>query len=228
MAGANSRKQGFTLIEILVVITIISILAAILLPVFSAVRARARSASCISNLRQIGAALSIYQQDYDGFYPFAINPAVRLHPDRWSDDPEFESIVPNLPEFHDVLYPYTRSRELFRCPSDFGMPVLEQCPGWGIPETSSVYETYGTSYFYLTEYAGYHLRDGSLQFPSRAAVVVDAGAAWHGAPDGPFPEESCIYARYNVLFADLHVRELSFYQLGDAFGQTGASPSGPR
>ena len=58
-------KKGFTLIELLVVIAIIAILAAMLLPVLSRARGNARAAACINNLKQIGLAMQIYEQDWD-------------------------------------------------------------------------------------------------------------------------------------------------------------------
>src|SRR5512141_1862907 len=65
------RRSAFTLIELLVVIAIIAILAAILFPVFAQAREKARSASCASNLRQMGTALMLYVQDHDETYPIA-------------------------------------------------------------------------------------------------------------------------------------------------------------
>ncbi|HRU06100.1 MAG TPA: type II secretion system protein [Candidatus Brocadiia bacterium] len=63
------RKQAFTLIELLVVVAIIAILAAMLLPALSAAREKARRASCVTNLSQIGRSMEAYLGDYGGHYP---------------------------------------------------------------------------------------------------------------------------------------------------------------
>jgi len=65
----QSRLKGFTLIELLVVIAIVGILAGMLLPALTQARERARSALCVSNLRQLGTAITMYADDHDEYYP---------------------------------------------------------------------------------------------------------------------------------------------------------------
>ena len=66
--GANQKQSGFTLVELLTVMVIMALLAGMLFPLFSSARAKARQASCASNLKNLTQAGVMYSQDYDGHY----------------------------------------------------------------------------------------------------------------------------------------------------------------
>jgi prepilin-type N-terminal cleavage/methylation domain-containing protein/prepilin-type processing-associated H-X9-DG protein len=97
-------RVGFTLIELLVVIAIIAILAAILFPVFAQARDKARSASCLSNLRQIGTALTLYMQDYDEKTTWF-----------WNSQIDKKNYLAGY--WYQCLAPYTKNWQVFICPS---------------------------------------------------------------------------------------------------------------
>lgn len=66
------RQSGFTLVELLVVVAIIAILAALLLPVISRAKQKAHKAVCISNLHQLGIGLQSFVADhhaYPSYFP---------------------------------------------------------------------------------------------------------------------------------------------------------------
>src|SRR5690606_4690647 len=65
----RSSIAAFTLIELLTVIAIIGILAAILIPVVGAVRESARTATCISNVRQLGTAVVMAAEENQSRFP---------------------------------------------------------------------------------------------------------------------------------------------------------------
>jgi prepilin-type N-terminal cleavage/methylation domain-containing protein/prepilin-type processing-associated H-X9-DG protein len=109
-------KRGFTLIELLVVIAIIAILAAILFPVFAQARDKARQSACLSNEKQLGMAVLMYQQDYDEhlfFYASTTSPS----------QSRTGAVIPNSDSLNPLrwycaLLPYTKSTGIFVCPSD--------------------------------------------------------------------------------------------------------------
>lgn len=110
--------RGFTLLELLVVITVIVILTAITVPAWQGFRARSVAASCAGNLRQIGMALGGYLQDHDQRFPEMVAARERIDDDEAALD--------------TVLEPYAGSSQIFRCPGD----------------TRKLYETTGTSYYW--------------------------------------------------------------------------------
>lgn len=63
------RRRAFTLIELLIVIALVALLAAILFPTYQATRRKAYQSQCVSNLRQIGQAFDMYRSDWDGAWP---------------------------------------------------------------------------------------------------------------------------------------------------------------
>jgi prepilin-type N-terminal cleavage/methylation domain-containing protein/prepilin-type processing-associated H-X9-DG protein len=105
------RTRGFTLIELLVVIAIIAILAAILFPVFARAREAARQTSCLSNLKQLGSGVMMYQQDYD-------ETNLRNNNIQTYNLPNGSVSTSTNCLWMYQLYPYVKNAQVYSCPSD--------------------------------------------------------------------------------------------------------------
>jgi prepilin-type N-terminal cleavage/methylation domain-containing protein/prepilin-type processing-associated H-X9-DG protein len=113
----KQASSGFTLIEILVVIAIISILAGILLPVFSKAREKGRQITCISNLKQLGYAVMMYTDDYDETLPPLVQPG------SGGGNPDDDYI------WTSSIMPYVRNQTIFICPDARGKSYFADT--WG-------------------------------------------------------------------------------------------------
>jgi prepilin-type N-terminal cleavage/methylation domain-containing protein/prepilin-type processing-associated H-X9-DG protein len=109
MSRSQRARRGFTLLELLIVIAILTVLAAILFPVLAQGRERARRASCLSNGRQLGLAFLQYAQDFDEYYPLTVHAGENFS---WTQ----------------TIDPYLRNKQVFRCPADLSA-------NWSAPVT---------------------------------------------------------------------------------------------
>ena len=107
MALRPQKRSGFTLIELLVVLAIVGTLAAILVPVYGRITETGRAAKCVSNLRQLGAALQLYLGEHNMTMPTLQGGRTALTQDGAFID--------------NTLNAYTAgSTAVFACPSDGG------------------------------------------------------------------------------------------------------------
>lgn len=207
------RAKAFTLIEILVVVAIIAILAAILFPVFGRARENARKSSCASNLKQIGLGWLQYSQDYDEKIMGVSMTGVGRTYYWWGS---FDGTT--LREDEGLLQPYMKSTQIQACPSfDNKLRVALGLTGYA----------YNNSYLR----AGTSL--AQIQSPAETVVMADGarintwdysvptlqGNTFLEEPSGSYPPSDFppspypgFHARHNetgnVLWADGHVKAM--------------------
>lgn len=152
----SRRKQsGFTLIELLVVIAIIAILAAILFPVFAQAREKARTVSCLSNMKQLGTAFTMYLQDYDEVVLPRYNACPSTGPAATPDDPRL---------WTNTIQPYIKNKQVFVCPSALNTQYGDT---WNQRSFLSIgYNQTISGWYYATDACG------QMILPSLASIVA--------------------------------------------------------
>ncbi|HWD40276.1 MAG TPA: prepilin-type N-terminal cleavage/methylation domain-containing protein [Fimbriimonas sp.] len=119
-------KKAFTLIELLVVIAIIAILAAILFPVFAQAKLAAKKTQALSNTKQLGLSILMYNNDYDDVFPVAFGSTNWTGNDLWPQR----------------VYPYVKNIGVFGSPADnlAGKPAsVGDWAGTGISFAANAY-----------------------------------------------------------------------------------------
>lgn len=137
------RKQEFTLIELLVVIAIISVLATMLFPVIGSMKEKANQTKCSNNLKQLGIALKLYADNYEGNFPYV----------KGKDTASSSNATAHL----ENLYLLRRMKEssepqLYICPSSGRMagPNTDLSDDTKATRSDSDFSTKNISYAYFT------------------------------------------------------------------------------
>jgi prepilin-type N-terminal cleavage/methylation domain-containing protein/prepilin-type processing-associated H-X9-DG protein len=213
----KKKIHGFTLIEILVVISIIAVLAGILFPVFSSVKRSAKQSSCLANISQQTRGVQLYLTDNSERYPIVTDSDDKSV--YWfTPDPEQVIFLKERLKFastmKQVLNPYLKSPEIWSCPLDSGGNLLyKSIEGVDIPPVAdSTYKKRGTSYasnpsVFITGQSDplqCKSPDGkSILSNSQIAIFLDSSPFWHlrGGADEKWEEKST-----NVGYADGHTK----------------------
>ena len=225
--------KKFTLIELLVVIAIIAILAAMLLPALSAARERARTSTCLGNLKTINLCHSMYMDDYDEY----LVPGLRKNT-KYTATKQWPATISGIDTQHNypenapygISYPKDEKREgsTFACPSESG----------SFAQNEFVYFHYIGNHQVLhseEDTAGKAFRRNS--FPEPAVVKVFMDSAKPSASTTSYPQYASfrhgggdpravpasgaaatplpVSGLCNVAFLDGHVRSVSFREFND-------------
>lgn len=251
------EADAFTLVELLTVIGIIAVLAAILFPVFATVRAKARQSVCVSNLKQIGSAIQMYAQDYDGLLPYALDASDVAVTQMWSSSPPacYDAINRmkaggQVLHWHKpatggasapgVLDSYLKSRDVWRCPADTGFNYLDNNDSCGgpcpMPSHPSMYEAHGASYLYHTSIAITERNIDTLEGVSRVSGNKVGPSQINVLFDGSGSWHGSPWTpligreglRYSTLFLDGHAKLLTYADYSEAWNvDFRASSGGP-
>jgi prepilin-type N-terminal cleavage/methylation domain-containing protein/prepilin-type processing-associated H-X9-DG protein len=236
-ANVRPRVASFTLVELLVVIAIISILAALLLPALRQVREMANRARCLSNIRQICAAVAMYANEHDG------------------------NVVDTFGYDFGPLYPYlgigsgsalVNTDHVLMCPSARNKPVTTFQPYEVLIKGGPFRQSWGGSYWETNGDAAYGInrwiqaqRIEKIQYPAQTFCVLESsGTAWvyyfyaeppifrHGG--SPSPGEDVLNTMmyrvgskgFNAAFVDGHGEWIPKQKFVDWFFPGGYGSSG--
>jgi len=186
----RAATRGFTLVELLVVLSIIGVLASIIFPVLARAKDRAYLTQCTSNARQIGIAVKLYMQDYGDYFPYA----------RTVDS---GGSLAEAPTLKTVLESYVENSQIWQCPSWLAEHGALLAP------SRSMWRSYDSTYGYnaFPDWPD-SLCGKSLSAVPNPAAVPEVWCASGSAHSGINAEEWAAGASgaVNVCYVDGHVK----------------------
>ena len=236
----SQRNYGFTLIQLLVVIAIIAILAAMLLPALAASKQRAKRMQCVNNERQIGIALTMYISDSTEFYPAYLDWG--CWGGKVGTGQPSANYGYNVPVAARPLNSYTANNaNVYACPGDTGDTVQTAGAAWAsgqscfndwgnsyllpgrqnglITSTLGANGQYGWSYYGIEAIGGDavvgsttpSMKTSEMNQVTSKVILMD----WPGATDRTLDQVSAWHtvkgkALFNLLYGDNHVQAYLF------------------
>jgi prepilin-type N-terminal cleavage/methylation domain-containing protein/prepilin-type processing-associated H-X9-DG protein len=212
------RRIGFTLVELVVAIAILSVLAALAMPVYLGARELPRRATCASNLRQIGVAFSMYLADCDGAFPNTGDPYLWMGRRwRWPLAPYLGEVLAADPAHPDDPLHSSRTPRILVCPSDAASPEKYDATSYGYsaafyhsPSQIAVMTT--ADLWQLDRFPCVTQKESAVAFPAQKVLVAE----WltnHTVPSVGWWDWR---GARNYLFVDGHVQYLRARQIRSA------------
>ena len=190
------RANAFTLVELLVVIAVISTLAALLMPALSHARATARKTQCVSNLRQVNLAIRMYADEHSEALPALGG----THPYPNGVGAYYKQLVKGYLGLSGLA---SLRETVFTCPSDKNIRVRVRHAF-----ASFTFNGYESDSSGIPRITGKKL--SGINNPSRAVLVGEwpgfFGGSWH-----PAREHAIQDAENNMSFVDGHVSFTKIY-----------------
>jgi prepilin-type N-terminal cleavage/methylation domain-containing protein len=197
----KSGHRGFTLVEVLVVIAMIGILAALLLPALSRSKEEGRRTFCLNNLKEVNTAIRLYADDWADSLP--VLPIPNPYPN--GVGAYYKQLVKG---YLGLSGPASPSEKVFICPSD---TIIQKQVGHAF--TSYTFNGYEVGPEAIPRITGQKL--SAIKTPTKAVLVGEwpafFGGSWH-----PLINGDCVNAKDVLSFVDGHARFTRIYWDGVA------------